>query len=286
MVMTVKDKRKLYTARQVKSAELAREYRRKLGYASPGQLIELIGQRKLDKSDITAQDVVRALDIFGLDLGSFKGKITSHKAKLEEEMPDVDRQFLNQSMYIDLMFVNSISYLVTVTNPLEYVIICKLSRKNKSSLWMTLESIHHITKYGFKITMIRIDGESAVNTLSFESKLAALGIILDSTGAGEAVAVVERKIRVIKKRVRAIINTVPFSLSELLKSWLLRYVMNRLNLVPTRNSGSPPKLDYFGKSKHGYYLVSNFLIPGSNLLRFKLDLGKLVPGTKRHLLRG
>ena len=56
---------------------------------------------------------------------------------------------------------------------------------------MNLEgNIHHITKYGFKITMIRIDGESAVNTLSFESMLAALGIILDSTGAGEAVAVV------------------------------------------------------------------------------------------------
>ena len=72
--------------------------------------------------------------------------------------------------------------------------------------------------------------------MSFESKLAALGIILDSTGAGEAVAVVERKIREIKERVRAIINTVPFSLSELLESWLLRYIVNRLNLVPTRNS--------------------------------------------------
>ena len=195
MVMTVKDKKKLYTARQVKSAELAREYQRKLGYASPGQLIKLIGQGKLDKSDITAQDVVRALDIFGPDLGSLKGKTTSHKTELEEEMPVVDRQFLNQVMYIDLMFVNSIPYLVTVTNPLEYVMICKLSRKNKSSLWMNLESnIHHIIKYGFKITMIRIDGESAVNTLSFDSKLAALVIILDSTGAGEAVAAVERKI--------------------------------------------------------------------------------------------
>ena len=56
-------------------------------------------------------------------------------------MPVVDRQFLNQVMYIDLMFVNSISYLVSVTNPLEYVMICKLSRKIKSSLWMNLESV-------------------------------------------------------------------------------------------------------------------------------------------------
>ena len=49
MVMTIRDKKKVYTARQVKSAELAGEYQRKLGYASPGQLIKLIGQGKLDK---------------------------------------------------------------------------------------------------------------------------------------------------------------------------------------------------------------------------------------------
>ena len=105
MVMTVKDKKKLYTARQVKLAELAREYQRKLGYASPGQLIKLIGQGKLDKNNITAQDVVRALDIFGPDLGSLKGKTTGHKAELEDELPVIKTQFLNQIMYIDLMFV-------------------------------------------------------------------------------------------------------------------------------------------------------------------------------------
>jgi hypothetical protein len=49
------------------------------------------------------------------------------------------------------------------------------------------------------------------------------------------------------------------------------------NGLSISDSGRLPKLDYFGKSKHGYYLVSNFLIPGSNLLRFKLGLGKLVP---------
>ena len=262
MVITVKDKKKLYTARQVKSAELAREYQRKLGYASPGQLIKLIGQGKLDKNNITAQDVVRALDIFGPDLGSLKGKTTGHKAELEDELPVIKTQFLNQIMYIDLMFVNSLPYLICVTNPLEYVMICKLSRKNNSSLWVNLESsINHITKYGFKITMIRVDGEAAINTLVFESKLASLGIILDSTGAGEAVAVVERKIRVIKERVRAITNTIPFSLTELLESWLIRYSVDRINLVPTRNSVEyvSPREKLYGRKinvekelKHGF----------------------------------
>ena len=73
--------------------------------------------------------------------------------------------------------------------------------------------------------------------------------------------VVERKIRVIKERVRAIINTVPFSLSELLESWLLTYVVNRLNLVPTRNSVAyvSPREKLYGRKinvdkelKHGF----------------------------------
>ena len=42
MFMTVRDKKKLYSARQVKSAKLAREYQRKLDYASLGHLIKLI----------------------------------------------------------------------------------------------------------------------------------------------------------------------------------------------------------------------------------------------------
>jgi hypothetical protein len=78
---------KKYSKRQVRQTELAREYQRKLGYSSPGQLIKMIGQGQLTQSGITAQDVVRFIDIWGPDLGSLKGKTASHKAQLEEELP-------------------------------------------------------------------------------------------------------------------------------------------------------------------------------------------------------
>ena len=79
LITTVSDKMMKYTVRQVKQAELAREYQRKLGYASPGQVIKLIGQGKLVNSDNTAQDVVRYLNIWGPDLGTLKGKTPSHQ---------------------------------------------------------------------------------------------------------------------------------------------------------------------------------------------------------------
>jgi hypothetical protein len=140
-------------------------------------------------------------------------------------------------MYLDLMFVNGAPFLIVVVNPLEYVMVNKLSKRDNWSLWGSLESnINHITKYGFKIKMIKVDGEKAINTEWFESRISSLGIILDTTGAGEAVAVVERKIRYAKERVRAIINTLPYTLTEKLEGWLVRYVVNRIVLVPTRNS--------------------------------------------------
>ena len=84
--------------------------------------------------------------------------------------------------------------------------------------------------------MLRVDGESAISTEWFHSKINAEGIILDTTGAGEAVTVVERKIRQIKERFRGISNTLPYKLTETLETWLVKYVVSRIVLVPTKNS--------------------------------------------------
>ena len=263
LVTTVNDKMKKYTVRQVKQAELAREYQRKLGYASPGQLVKLIGQGKLVKSDITAQDVVRALDIWGPDLGSLKGKTPSHQAQIEEEQPLLDIiQDRNQIMYIDLMFVNGNPFLIAVVKPLEYVMVNKLAKRDNLTLWTSLESdIRHITKYGFSIDLVRVDGEGAINSIWFETKLASIGTALDTSGAGEAVTVVERKIRQVKEKVRAVVNTLPYNLTEKLEGWLIRYAVNRIVLVPTRNTVeyASPREKLYGRNinvdkelKHGF----------------------------------
>ena len=62
--------------------------------------------------------------------------------------------------------------------------------------------------------MIRVDGEGAINTEWFESRIAALGIILDTTGAGEAVVIILRKIRHIKESIRAIMHTLLYPLTD------------------------------------------------------------------------
>jgi hypothetical protein len=84
--------------------------------------------------------------------------------------------------------------------------------------------------------MIRVDGEGAIKTEWFHNKVGLKGVVLDVTGAGEAVAVVERKIRHMKKRVRSMVNFLLFSLNEKLEVWLVKYAVGRVVLAPTRNS--------------------------------------------------
>ena len=165
-VMTVDEKKKKYTIREVRDASLARDYQRRLGYASAAQTIKMISQGQLTNSKVTARDVHRAIDIWGPDLGSLKGKTTSHKAKLEEKLPYTGKENeIEQIMYIDIMFVNKIPYLVSVVQPIEFLFVSKLAKRDVKTIWNSLKTaIASMTKYQFKIKMIRVNGEGAINT--------------------------------------------------------------------------------------------------------------------------
>ena len=165
----------------------------------------------------------------------------------------------DQIMYIDIMIVNGNPFLTAVVKPLEYIMVNKLNNIANLTLWTNLESnIRRITKYVFSLNLVRVDGEGAINSVWFETKLATIGIALDTTGAVERlslsialVTVVERKIRQIKERIRAVMHTLPFRLTEKLEGWLVRYVVNRIVLVSTRNTVDyvSPREKLYGRKK-------------------------------------
>ena len=133
-----------------------------------------------------------------------------------------------------------------------------------------------VRKHNLKVPLIRVDGESAMCTDWFVSKIRAEGTILDTTGAGEAVSVVERK----KERVKGISNTLPYKLTEQLESWLARYVVSRINLVPTRNNPDyvSPREKLWGRRinvdkelKHGYVQVHSNTIDNSSYPLFYMS---------------
>ena len=260
-VHTVDDQLKKYSNREIAKAEAARELQRKFYFLGDSTLEDLLRHGKIRNTTVTALDVRRARDIWGPSLGVLKGKSTSLKGKPITAIGDKLKtlQQKKQELHADIMFVNGQPYLISVLMPVEHVQITKLNGRDEFVLWRALERHRKFPeKFGLVTDIIRVDGETAISSDWFKAKL---GDLLDVGGAGVAVPAVERKIRTVKERIRAVINTLPFELTQTLEEWCVRGSAYTINLIPTSNSSefASPREKLFGTSidanldlKHGF----------------------------------
>ena len=260
LTITVEDRMRKYTRREIQRAEDARELQRKFYYLSDGSLEDLVRRGKIKGTTVSAKDIAVAKDIWGPSLGVLKGKSTSSKGKsilVGEKIRTVQQK--NQTLHVDLMYVNGLAYFISIMDPIEYVQVTKLSGKSDWDLWRVMDAhIRLAERHGRTISLVRVDDESSMDSEFFEAKL---GNLLDQGGAGTAVPVVERKIRTVKERIRAIINTLPYEITEKMEEYLVKGAIYSINLVPTRNSMeySSPREKLLGQMidattdlKHGY----------------------------------
>ena len=260
-VKTVDDQLNKYTNREIQKAEAARELQRKFYFLGDSTLEDLLRRGKIRNTTVTALDVRRARDIWGPSLGVLKGKSTSLKGKPITAVGDKLKtlQQKKQELDADIMFVNGQPYLISVLMPVEHVQITKLNGRDDFTIWRALERHRKFPeRFGLETAVIRVDGESAIGSDWFKDKL---GDLLDVGGAGVAVPAVERKIRTVKERIRAVITTLPFELTQTLEEWCVRGSAYTINLIPTSNSKefASPREKLFGTSidanldlKHGF----------------------------------
>ena len=260
-VRTVDDQLAKYTNREISKAEAARELQRKFYFLGDSTLEDLLRRGKIRNTTVTALDVRRARDIWGPSLGVLKGKSTSLKGKpitaIGEKLQTLQQK--KQELHVDIMFINGQAYLISVLMPVEHVQVTKLNGKDNFTIWRALERHRKFPeKFGLETAIIRVDGESAISSEWFKEKL---GDLLDVGGAGVAVPAVERKIRTIKERIRSVITTLPFELTQTLEEWCVRGSAYTINLIPTSNSKefASPREKLFGTSidanldlKHGF----------------------------------
>ena len=100
--------------------------------------------------------------------------------------------------------------------------------------------------------MIMSDGEGAVT--SFVDESGKVGVEVDVSGAGSHVARIERRIRVIKERVRAhVAYHLPFTLSTVGIAMCVMYCVSRLHYEPAglREWGPSPREAFIGRKPDG-----------------------------------
>jgi hypothetical protein len=106
----------------------------------------------------------------------------------------------------------------------------------------------HIKAYAsrdFKVKLIFSDNEGAIEASRLH--LADKGIVISPVAKDEHVPEIERAGRVLKERVRAYWNTLPFKLDKELLKNLVNYCVFAINLFPKDNSiGNSPREEFTG----------------------------------------
>ena len=230
-IRTVAENIKKYSRVELRQAELARQYMRRPGVITAGSLIKLLAAGKIKHAEISVQDVVRAVDIWGKDLANLKGKTTAKTLAREREIEAPVEALIrqDQTLFIDIMFINKRLYLVGICHPSNHVMVKRLVAKDTRTVAKALKGmLVYMESTGCKVAEIQCDKESAIETGSIQELIG-----LAPNTSSDSIKVVERLIRTIKERIRGLLNTLPYECPDTVLDYMVYNIVYYLNLVPT-----------------------------------------------------
>ena len=214
---SIEQRAAIYPKKAVQRAVAARRIQARLGYPSSTDFASM----NIQGADITTRDVAIADHIFGPPTATLKGRTTKRASPpIIPTAPVVIEA--NQTLEIDVMFVNRLPFLVAILVPLGYSLVDYTPNRKEKEIHQSLfKFITKIMARKITITHVVSDNEGSAHTA--ESKLNSMGIQLSTTAAGEKVHRVERRIRFIKERVRSIVHSLPYRLCAKLLTYCVYY---------------------------------------------------------------
>ena len=138
-------------------------------------------------------------------------------------------------MTIDIFFVSSAPYFATLSLRICFLLVTHLQNQKKSIIFKALKAINnYYLQQGFQIVFIKGDGEfKPMEEMVFKLYGAPK---LNLSSASEHVPEIERTIRVIKERVRAVVYSLPVNAlpPKVLTHYAVLFVTKLLNLFPVK----------------------------------------------------
>ena len=131
--------------------------------------------------------------------------------------------------------MDGIPFLVSAAQPLGLIQVTDLSGRRHASVLhgAFIQHIDNLTNKAYKVIAVYADGEGGIDAIKDYIKKVAQ---YNPAGPEQHVPVIERTIRTIKERVRAILCGLPYTLPSSLLPDLLSYVVRALNMIPKQHS--------------------------------------------------
>ena len=237
LVNTVQENREGFTDREYDAAVQARRALALVGYPSPKDFEGMVRSNLIRNCPVQPRDISVAHKIFGPDVASLKGKTVRRRPEpVVSEYVHVPREILalNNEVEVaaDVLFVNGYPFLLSVSRKIKFMTVEYLPRHCEEDLASSIRKIVKLyEKRGFKITQFYMDHE-------FECLKGRLSneVPINTTAKSDHFPEIERPVRVVKERARAIYSTLPFTkVPGRIIVALLTYVVTWLNAFPPKN---------------------------------------------------
>ena len=192
---------------------------------------------------MTPADVEAAEQIFGPDIGSLKGKTTRRNPPIVDSpitsvLTNILERYRDVTLCVDIMYVNRVAMLVSISRNIKFGTIEAIPNRKSATIVNGVMGIRQIyRRNGFNVVAALMDGEFG----HLRGELADMGIALNETSWDEHVGEIERYIRTVKERMRAVYNTMPFSKIP------AQLVIEMAKASVFWLNGLPPR-DYFGNN--------------------------------------
>ena len=192
-------------------------------------------------SSITIDDVVRATEIHGPALPILQSRTTREKpAKVNVQKIPLPLPFLksypNIQLYVDFFFVNCLPFLHTKSSKIDFLTVqTGETRHTKSIVKGIKRVINTYENRGFKITDLHADNKFDIDVLKKE----IAPITTHIYGRLEHVGTIERSIRTVKERTRAICHSLPYQrYTKLMVNSMVENVIYWMNSFPSATGAS------------------------------------------------
>jgi hypothetical protein len=213
MIQTVRQQYEGFTKRKVQDATAARKAQEMTSHPTNAQFLKLVRNNSIKNCPVKPDHITNAHSILGPSIAGVRGRTTRQKPeRVEAAVGRIPDDFHRLHKFVVLtagvMFVNGMAFLTMLSRKLQLATVEQLPLRTATQLSNSLIKIVKLYACitGFIVRVIMMDQE-------FDKVEEACDMVeINTTAARKHVGEIERFIRTIKERSRALMSDLPYNI--------------------------------------------------------------------------